>query len=201
VNSGIERDFIENEEFITQKARKSHKPIRIATIASLIQLKRIDTVILALQQIEDIDWHYSIIGDGPERQNLEALVPEDIKNKVRFTGYLDRNAIGELLKNIDLFILVSARETFGLVYLEALAKGCIVIGSKGWGIDGVIEHGKNGFLCDSGNVEQLRNTIKYINNFDRSEWLRIIRAGYLTVCNMEEKKISEDYLKAIEKII
>jgi len=34
--------------------------------------------------------------------------------------------------------MVSAPETFGLVYLEAMAKGCIVIGTKNWGIDGIV---------------------------------------------------------------
>ena len=37
--------------------------------------------------------------------------------------------------------MVSEPETFGLAYLEAMAKGCLVVGAYGWGIDGIIRHG------------------------------------------------------------
>ena len=51
----------------------------------------------------------------------------------------------------DVFVLPSVNETFGMVYLEAMSQGCIPIGTSGEGIDGIIENGKNGYLCDRNN--------------------------------------------------
>ena len=47
---------------------------------------------------------------------------------------------------LNVWIMISKNETFGLVYLEAMARGCITIGSRNQGIDGVINHGVNGFF-------------------------------------------------------
>ena len=49
------------------------------------------------------------------------------------------------MEESDVFAMVSSPETFGLVYIEAMAKGCVTIGSKGEGIDGVIVNNENGF--------------------------------------------------------
>ena len=60
-----------------------------------------------------------------------------------------------MIRNADCFVMVSSREAFGLVYLEAMAKGCIVIGTKGQGIEGIVKHGENGFLCKARDVNEL----------------------------------------------
>ena len=44
-----------------------------------------------------------------------------------------------IIHNADCFVMVSSREAFGLVYVEAMAKGCIVIATKGQGMDGIIK--------------------------------------------------------------
>ena len=65
-----------------------------------------------------------------------------------------------MLKQHDVFIMISKNETFGLVYLEAMAVGCITIASRQEGFDGIIKHGYNGFLCEAGNQEELEKLIK-----------------------------------------
>ena len=69
----------------------------------------------------------------------------------------------------ECFIMVSKNETFGLVYLEAMLQGCIVVASKNEGIDGIIIHGENGFLCNAGDVNELTKNLK-IYRF--SNWTR-----------------------------
>lgn len=44
------------------------------------------------------------------------------------------------------FLMFSVQEMFGLVYLEVMVLGCVVIGYQGWGIDGVVEESVNGYL-------------------------------------------------------
>ena len=59
--------------------------------------------------------------------------------------------------------MISSNEVFKLVYLEAMAQGCIVIASKGGGFDGINVDGQNGFLCEPGDSEQLESIYR-INN-------------------------------------
>lgn len=199
-NSGIEADFIANRDFIKAKINKDRSTIKIATIGALIPLKKIDVIIKALQSIDNKNWIYQIAGDGPERKKLEQIAEVDHDDRIKFTGYLERPEIEELLQNTDVFVLVSERETFGLVYLEALAKGCVVVGSKGWGIDGVVVNGKNGFLCEPNNQEQLTHTLEHIMSMTKDEFVEFLTAGYRSALELEEEKVALQYLNEIVQI-
>lgn len=89
----------------------------------------------------------TIIGEGPDRNRLEALCKElGISHAVRFTGQLpNREALAEMA-SAQFFVMPSHPEGFGIVYLEAMASGCITLGTQGEGIADLIVNGENGFL-------------------------------------------------------
>lgn len=86
-----------------------------------------------------------------------------LSQKVSFIGKVPREDIISYYDKSDCFILISKGEVFGLVYLEAMSRGCITIAGKGEGMEGIIQHGVNGFLCEPGNVEELSSLINQIN--------------------------------------
>lgn len=97
-----------------------------------------------------------IVGDGPERPRLEALARElRVADRVRWLGRVPRQEVARLLRACALFALPSCYEGLGCVYLEAMSSGKPAIGCHGQGIEEVIRHGRNGWLVDPGNVEQL----------------------------------------------
>ncbi|WP_059105136.1 N-acetyl-alpha-D-glucosaminyl L-malate synthase BshA [Shouchella shacheensis] len=93
-----------------------------------------------------------LIGNGPEvpvaRQRIAELGVED---RVLLLG--NQKHIAELLSMSDLMLLLSEKESFGLVALEAMACGVPVIGTKVGGIPEVIEDGVSGYLCELGDTE------------------------------------------------
>lgn len=204
-NSGIKRDLIEPLSFFNHKLKninKKHEIIFI-TAARLIPLKNIDINLIALSKLKQQNWKYFIVGDGNERKKLEALSKKlEIDDKVIFLGWLQRDEIMNLLKQADVYLQVSAPETFGLVYLEAMAKGCIVIGAKDWGIDGVITHKKNGFLALSRNILNLSNILEeHIFNKDEPEIELIYSEMFHTINQYTEKVQSMYYWEIINNIL
>ena len=91
--------------------------------------------------------------------------------------------------------MVSAHEAFGLVYVEAMAKGCITIATKGQGIDGVIIDGVNGFLCESCNPEALAKVIDRIRSLSTEELNSISQKAIETASELTDRKVAETYLK------
>ena len=90
----------------------------------------------------------TIIGDGPEKESLKKLCYKfRIDNTVIFTGHLSNSEVIEHMSRSEYFIMPSVNEGFGIVYIEAMACGCVTIGTKGEGIDGFIMDGENGILC------------------------------------------------------
>lgn len=91
--------------------------------------------------------------------------------------------------------MVSAHEAFGLVYVEAMAKGCITIATKGQGIDGVIIDGVNGFLCEPNNPEALAKVINRIKSLSTEELNSISKKAVKTASELTDRKVAETYIK------
>ena len=64
------------------------------------------------------------------------------------------------MDDASIFVMPSAPESMGMAYLEAMARGCIVVGAVGWGIDGVVHDGINGFLTSPRDVASCTQAIQ-----------------------------------------
>mgnify|MGYP001589363332 CR=1 FL=1 len=117
-----------------------------------------------------------VIGDGALRQELESFAEkENLSNNVRFTGLCDEPA--QLLKDIDIFILPSLYESFGIVLLEAMAQGKPVIASNVNGIPEVVVDNQTGILVPPANPQALSEAIiKLANDKELAREMGI--AGY-----------------------
>jgi glycosyltransferase involved in cell wall biosynthesis len=88
-----------------------------------------------------------VVGDGPERENLEAQVKHmNIGARVFFTGMVDYNEIPSYLASSDIFVTPSSAETFGLSTVEAMAAGLPTLGIDAPGTGDIIEDGVTGLV-------------------------------------------------------
>lgn len=103
-----------------------------------------------------------IVGDGPERRELEWLARRlGISDTVQWVGFQEN--VAEWVKSFDCFVLPSVgRESFGIVLLEALASGCPVIASDLGGIPEVIENNRTGILVEPGDAGLLMSALLYV---------------------------------------
>jgi len=203
-NSGIEEREIETEFFCLGKARDMamNSGLRIVTAASLIPRRCIDITLRALACITQRPWSFEILGEGQERPHLEGLTTAiGLAGRVAFRGHRSRQEVLEALRGADVFVMVSHHETFGLAYLEAMAKGCIVVGARGWGIDGIVIHGENGFLCEPGDVEGLVAVLQALSVMPAARLEQIATASWRTIHGLTEEVAAAAYRKAIEKTI
>lgn len=199
VASGVESKYIIHKNVLEEKIKRPLKKIII--VASLIKRKNIDTVIRAVEMLSKrYSIELTIIGKGSEEENLKSLVRTlNIEDIVKFRGEISREDTLIAMEESDIFSMVSHQETLGLVYIEAMAKGCIVIGSKNEGIDGIIIDNKNGYLVNSGDVNELKDKLEEILNLSERDKELILKSAYNTVINMTQKKVSEGYLENLRR--
>jgi teichuronic acid biosynthesis glycosyltransferase TuaC len=116
---------------LPQKARTPGDPVRLLSVARLVELKGIHFALRAVRQLldEGFDITYTIVGEGDYRPALEQLC-RDLKltNQVNFTGAIARDVIWNHFADCDIFLLPSHWETFGIVYVEALSQGKPIVG-------------------------------------------------------------------------
>lgn len=204
--SGIETEIITSLEINLEKMeewKNEKRIIKFITVARLIKLKNIDINLKALANLDqNIRWQYTIIGDGEEMPRLKKLALElGIEDKVFFKGYQNRAKVLQHLEKSDIFIMVSAPETFGLVYIEAMAKGCLIIGAYNNGIDGVVKDGINGFLCKPKNTIELTEKVKSIIIMNNNKLSKVINESYNTINYYTEEKASSVYLDKIREAL
>jgi 1,2-diacylglycerol 3-alpha-glucosyltransferase len=92
----------------------------------------------------------ALIGDGPEKKNLEALAKElGIAKRVTFLGAISFADIPDYMKAANLFGFASITETQGLATLEAMAAGLPVVAVDASGTRDILKHGQQGYLVDN----------------------------------------------------
>ena len=95
-----------------------------------------------------------LIGDGPQRAAIEALIGElGIHSHVQFMGV--RNDIATLLPGADVFMLSSVSEGVSVTLLEAMSTGLAIAATDVGGNGEVVEHGETGLLSPRGDAEAL----------------------------------------------
>jgi len=201
-NSGIKKELIEDHSFFIRKAEafREHE-CRYITVSRLLSFKNVDVSINVLSDLNQ-DYSYSIIGDGQERSNLQQQIDQlGLSGRMKIHGWKMQQEVFTFLKESDIFILASAPETFGLAYLEAMAKGCMVIGAYGWGIDGIIRHGENGFLVQPGDPESLKDVLIQVMSLSANRRTDIVSAARETVLELTSQKAADAYLQKIKELI
>ncbi|MCM3692823.1 N-acetyl-alpha-D-glucosaminyl L-malate synthase BshA [Neobacillus niacini] len=105
-----------------------------------------------------------LVGDGPEMTPVCRLVKKlGLTNKVHLLGKQEN--LDELYSISDIKLLLSEKESFGLVALEAMACGVPCIGTNVGGLPEVIQHGKTGYICELGDIDDIsKKAIMLISN-------------------------------------
>lgn len=192
--SGIPEKYLSSE-----RRTVSDTVTRFIFVGSLYELKNVDVTIRALYQaLGDAHYTFDIVGEGAENDRLHKLVDElGLQDKVIFHGRKSRDEAQKLIEKADCFVMVSSREAFGLVYVEAMAKGLMVVGTEGQGIDGVVKDGVNGFLCAAKDVEALAAVVRKMVAMPKAERQRMSDLSVETAQGLTDRKVAENYLNAI----
>lgn len=164
------------------------------------KVKRVDDVIRLFHIVQhEIPSKLLLIGDGPERSNIEKTCRElKVCDKVTFLG--KQEAIEEILSVCDLFILPSERESFGLSALEAMACEVPVISTNAGGLAEVNIHGKTGYTSEIGNYEEMAQfALDLLQNDKKLESFRHAALEQAKKFNLEDIRLQ--YIELYQKLI
>ena len=139
-----------------------------------------------------------MIGDGPERANIESLTRTLCSlNDVIFIGKVPD--VENVLYKADLFLLPSEKESFGLSALEAMASSVPIVCSNAGGLPELVENGKSGYISKIGDVEDMSK--KSLDILDDKN-LKIFKENALKRAkNYDIEIILPEYIKMYKQVI
>ncbi|KIL49930.1 glycosyltransferase family 4 protein [Jeotgalibacillus soli] len=143
----------------------------------------------------------TIIGDGPDRNQLEKLLKErHLTNFVSIMGNMSKENVIYEMKKAQFLIFPSLSEGFGLSILEAQSTGCIPVAFKIEGVtDYLINDNINGLLCEYGNVKDMFEKINSVYA-DKIKMNAISKAAILNSQNFKIEKTANEWIKIIDKM-
>jgi len=181
-----------------QKLQIRGKEKIIIFIGGLKPVKGIQYLIMAMDIIrrKEPKAKLILVGGGEEKENLEKLVKKlNLKNNVNFVGKVPNEKVPEYLIASDIFVLSSLSEGFPNTVLEAMVSGLPIVATKVGGLAEIIKDGKNGFLVEPRNSQELAKKILLLLRDDNLR-KRISRSS-----KEEVKKYSwENIIEKLEKI-
>jgi len=139
----------------------------------------------------------SIVGDGPERARLEDLARSlGIEKSVRFLGSYSPREIAAVLNETEVLVVPSIwEEPFGIVALEGIACGCVVVASRGGGLSEAV--GRCGLTVPNGDVLALANALRQaLSDRVLRESLRNSASAHLTT--FSRRSVANRYLSVLE---
>lgn len=154
-------NIVSTDDFFYQPSNHKSESFSFVSCGSLGYGKGHDVLIRAFRKVHDAyhNCELKIIGGGGDLEKLRELVYSlSLQGCVSFCGVLQRNKIRELFNNSDVFVLASRGETFGVVYIEAMATGLPVIATLCGGPEDFVTQ-ENGLLVPRDDVDSLSNAM------------------------------------------
>ena len=145
-----------------------HEGLAIGFVGRLVPPKGLDNLLQALALLRSSKWRLMIVGDGPERERLEALATElRLAARVRWTGGLPADQVAGLWPDLDVLVQPSRaqdnwRETNGHVLVEAMANEVAVLGTDSGVIPELI--GDAGIVVPDGDVTALAGALERLSD-------------------------------------
>ncbi|MFN5351602.1 MAG: glycosyltransferase [Alphaproteobacteria bacterium] len=136
---------------------------KIGAIGRLAKEKGFDVLLQAMAILikENLEVSLVIGGEGAEEKNLKNLAQSlNLSQKVEFLGWV--NDLPSFFEKIDIFIVPSKTEPFGLVFLEAMQYKKPIISSNTDGANDILEDGKTALIFNNGDAKDLANKIKHL---------------------------------------
>lgn len=149
-------------------APRKGTPKTIGVVSRLERIKGMDLVVPAFAEVYKKHPILSllIVGDGSQRDFMEQQVGQANlpKDSVQFVGRQGQDKLQSFYDQIDILLMPSRSEGFGLTAIEGMARGCVAVVSNTGGLPEVVEDGVSGLLHESESTEDMATKLESIIN-------------------------------------
>ncbi len=201
-------NFVDEREYFPQDSSKLKSDLGIEAnekvmihVSNFRNVKRVQDIVETFSQVRrQLACKLLLVGDGPEMGRVIQQVRDlGLDDDVLFLG--KREGIAEFYNISDIKLLLSEKEAFGLVLLEAMACGVPVIGSNIGGMPEIIDPGVNGYLVELGDTQKAADyAVQMLSDETQLEKLR--QGALKTVSErFHSSKILEQYEGLYERLL
>ena len=175
---------------------KKRKPLSLITIGRIEKNKNQIMVAKAIENLkrQGFNLNYIIVGSIEDESIYDILSK---KEWIKYYSYKPKEELREILNMSDIFIMPSFKESFGLVYAEAMSQGLPVIYTQNQGFDEQFEEGTIGFHVDPNDISDISKKIKMVIN----QYEELSKNASAFARKFDWSIIADEYIKLFKKIL
>lgn len=149
---------------ITDRVREPKNVVTIGVVSRLEVIKGMDLVIPAVEKVyqKHKNIKFLIVGDGTLRETMEYSLTSNLLPLTSFVGRQGQDTLQSYYDQIDILMMPSRSEGFGLTAIEGMARGCLVVASNTGGLPEVVVDGKVGLLHQPESIDDLADKISFL---------------------------------------
>jgi glycosyltransferase involved in cell wall biosynthesis len=167
----------------------------ILCVAHLYPRKDVGTLLQAAARMRR-PARVRIVGDGPERANLAALIERlGLESRAALLGHVPFAALAAEYRSADIFCLPSRQEGFGIVFVEAMAAGLPVAAARAGAVPEVVAEGETGLLAEPGDADGLARILDRLAG-DPALRRRLGDAGRQRAARFDAPRVAGEFLRA-----
>jgi colanic acid/amylovoran biosynthesis glycosyltransferase len=189
----------------TPREPPNHGPLRLVTVARLVEKKGVDYAIRAVARLAaaGVDVEYTVVGDGPLREKLTQLTEAlGLSGRVKLVGSMAHSDIAALLQRSHVMLAPSVTASDGdmeglpVAIMEAMASGLPVVSTVHSGIPELIDDDVNGYLVPEKDVTALAAKLEHVA-LHTADWKRVAEAAHRTVVERHDIHTLNDQLASL----
>ena len=135
-------------------------PVRLIFAGDLNRNKNLELILEAMEQLRSRGRQVVLTAAGKILDQSVYRLLEEHREQVEYAGLLSREELLAQYRRSDIFVMPSHKETFGLVYAEAMSQGLPVLYTRGQGFDGQFPDGTVGYAVSDTDSGELADRIE-----------------------------------------
>lgn len=178
-----------------------HSPPRLLFAGRFQPQKNLLFLIEALSKLQDLPWQCVLIGDGPQRDDIEFRIREfGLDRRIILTGWISHESVQDWMSKSDMLVMPSLSEGLPVVGVQALAHGLALVVNQAGGLGELVDDRMNGRTCAIGDEECFTSSLRWcLSDTKRLESLR--QHSLVKAQEYDIERIASAYEAELHKVI
>ncbi|MBI5951802.1 MAG: glycosyltransferase family 4 protein [Chloroflexi bacterium] len=186
---------------LTPSQLKVGTPPRLVFAGRFVPQKNPFAIVQTLTQLKDLDWHCSLLGDGPLLEDVKRKIEEaGMSERFDLPGWVTPEVVLDCFSRSDILFMPSLSEGLPVVGVQALATGLAIVASDIGGFLDLVDRESNGYLIDAHDVPAFANALRgLISNPEKL--LRFREASVEKASDFDIQKIVDQYQSILQDVL
>ena len=186
---------------LSPSAIKVNTPPRLVFAGRFVPQKNPFAIVQILSDLKDLDWHCSLLGDGPLLEDVKREIEKTgLSERFDLSGWVTPDVVLDRFSKSDILLMPSLSEGLPVVGVQALATGLAIVASNIGGFFDLVDNARNGYLIDAQDIPAFSSALRGMIS-DPKVLLQFREASVEKSHEFDIQKIVDQYQSILHEVV